>query len=129
MIDFLLFLWQLPQNILGVLVMLVTGSYKTSTPYEWINYRFQFGVCLGDYIIFGCRNGMRSTNSYNHEAGHHLQSRMLGPLYLIIIGLPSILGNICDKVFHKEWDMQSRYYWYYSLPWEHWADKLGGVAR
>jgi hypothetical protein len=123
------YLWQLPQHIVGLLVKLVTSAslvneYKTSRVY--IAARYHFGVSLGEYIIVS--SGYTSKNVIAHEYGHSRQSLMLGPLYLIVIGLPSALGNIWDRVAHKSWTVSNRIRWYYSQPWEAWADKLGGVS-
>lgn len=129
----LLWLWQLPQNILGLLVILFTGakyndiSYYKLENFWWAKRCGRFGVSLGEYIIFG--PGPVSHDSLKHEHGHQIQSMYLGPLYLLLIGLPSITGNIYDRIAHRNWDFQSRYYWYYKQPWEAWADKLGGVER
>ena len=127
----LLWLWQLPQNILGLLVILFTGAHKIAGTSEWVaSNRSYFGVSLGNYVIFGGAGGSgRSVYSLKHEYGHQKQSMYLGPLYLLLIGLPSIIGNIYDKIAHRTWDFQSRYCWYYKQPWEAWADKLGGVIR
>ncbi len=86
-------------------------------------------MSLGRYVILGSKY---TSDDVNHEIGHTFQSRYLGPLYLIIIGLPSILGNIYDRCFHTEkrgWSWNRSAKWYYNLPWEKWADKLGGVKR
>lgn len=132
MIKVLLYIWQLPQNLLGLLVILFTGAKKTS--YEsishWLiknpdNTRY-FGVSLGNYIIFG---NYPSEKTCKHEQGHQKQSKYLGPLYMLVIGLPSALGNIWDRLFHKKWSVSKRISWYYKQPWEAWADKLGGVER
>lgn len=118
----LLYLWQLPQNILGLLVILFTGAKCTGS--HWIiknpDSTKYFGVSLGSYIIFG--NYPREM-TLKHEHGHQKQSWILGPLYLLVIGLPSLLGNIYSRIFHKSAE------WYYKQPWEAWADKLGGVER
>lgn len=126
MIKLLLYIWQLPQNLLGLLVILFTRAKHTGT--SWVakdpdNTKY-FGVSLGNYIIFG---NYPSKMSLNHEQGHQKQSMYLGPLYLLIIGLPSALGNLWDRLFYKKWPAVNRISWYYSLPWEKWADKLGGV--
>lgn len=127
----LLWLWQLPQNILGLLVILFTGAFKTKDGRYWVTGISCFGVSLGNYVIFGDMNGRYTPleRSINHEQGHQKQSLYLGPLYLLLIGLPSITGNIYDRIVHRKWDKRSRYYWYYKQPWEAWADKLGGVVR
>lgn len=93
----LLWLWQLPQNILGLLVILFTGAHKTAYKDEWVASKWPFfGVSLGNYIIFGGAGG--SVDSLKHEEGHQKQSMYLGPLYLLIIGLPSIIGNIIMRI-------------------------------
>lgn len=57
-----------------------------------------------------------------HEYGHTIQSLILGPLYLVVIGLPSLLWAglpICAK---KRRDKGISYY---SLYTEKWANSLG----
>ncbi len=78
---------------------------------------FRSGVSLGNYIIFD--NTIYVDNfSVKHEKGHQKQSLYLGWFYLLIIGLPSLIGNILRRFF--EFD-------YYKQPWERWANKLGGI--
>lgn len=125
---FILFIWQLPQNILGLLVILFTGAVKIEC-YYFTNKCSEFGVSLGNFIIFGGYYLPSSLGDLRHEQGHQKQSLYLGWLYLILIGLPSIIGNIYDRMFHKKWDNIRRVKWYYNQPWEKWADKLGGVNR
>lgn len=123
--NILLYLWQLPQNILGLLVILFTQARYCNAGC-WVTTKACFGVSLGKYIIFGQR---MDEISLKHEQGHQKQSLYLGWLYLLIIGLPSITGNIYDRIAHKHWEYIKRYEWYYNQPWEKWADKLGGVER
>lgn len=122
--DTLLYIWQLPQNLLGLLVILFTGAKKD----EWdgityFNGKLRGGVSLGNYIIID-RRYYNDTNTIHHERGHQYQSRILGWLYLIVIGIPSGIGNLI-------WRIPAVYmkYDYYKQPWEAWADKLGGVKR
>ena len=131
----LLWIWQLPQNLIGF--FLTRKYYLKSTVSSDIDfpvyYKFNFFnscVSLGDYIIADYWTAhCKDRNPQKHEYGHHLQSLRLGWLNLLIIGLPLITFNIYDRIFHKEWDYEKRCKWYYSLPWEYWADKLGGVKR
>ena len=124
----LLYLWQLPQNLVGWLltrwsksnIVTVTKDGDEYTVYFYEKF-FNSGISLGDYIILARKN--RDYKTIRHEHGHQKQSRMLGPLYLIVIGLPSLLGNVYSRIFHKSAK------WYYKQPWEAWADKLGGVER
>lgn len=128
--EILLYIWQLPQNILGLLLLLIYGKERL---YHRLNgRRFYYtgempsGISLGNYIILWCES---YGNSLKHEYGHSIQSRILGPLYLIVIGLPSLCGNIYDRVAHSCWSDSLRAKWYYNQPWEKWADKLGKVNR
>ena len=115
--NILLYLWQLPQNILGLLVILFTGAEFSSNYSVWETCKYSFGVSLGRYIIFGKHF---EYTDLKHERGHQKQSLYLGWLYLIVIGLPSVIGNLLNRVIDFD---------YYKQPWEAWADKIGGVKR
>ena len=124
-----LYLWQLPQNILGLIIILITQAKKNSDCYE-TELRMSWGISLGNYIIFSRKKYIHpSIKSILHEKGHQKQSLYLGWFYLIDIGIPSLFGNIIDKLFHGHWNMFDRMKWYYNQPWEKWADKLGNVKR
>ena len=120
----LLYLWQLPQNLLGLLLLLLLLVLKGETRHRLGSIRFYFldtfpgGITLGEYIIVGTRQEL----TVRHEYGHVLQSRMLGPMYLIVIGLPSVLW----AWLHRYMAPDKSYYWLYT---ERWADLLGGVKR
>lgn len=125
----LLYLWQLPQNLLGLAVVFFSKAKRqyingVATPFYCTKYRF--GVSLGAYVIV---NENCNENTLLHELGHCFQSLYLGWLYLPMIGLPSTLRNMYDRIFHKNWDTQKRIVWYYSGYPEAQADKLGNVKR
>lgn len=122
-----LFLWQLPQNLLGILwlnvnlvfyygisnIITITKGWNEVCVYEIPEH---FGcVSLGKYIIV-CENA--TDTDIMHEYGHSKQSMYLGWLYLPIIGLPSLIWNCIYQYTNKS------YYWFYT---EKWANKLGGV--
>lgn len=120
--EFLLYLWQLPQNLLGLILLLL---YKDKSIYRkidntniYIAKNFPGGISLGKYIIL--RKPYEVT--IHHECGHHKQSLRYGWLYLLIVGLPSLLGNVYDRLFGLTIEQ------YYNLPWEKQADKLGGIV-
>ena len=127
-------IWQLPQHIIAYIIMLVKHkSIKSVTNDDGILYYlvdnlFNSGISLGNYIFLDS-NRCYDYKTIKHEHGHQIQSLMLGPLYLIVIGLPSITGNIINRItrmyFRKYYDPN----FYYKQPWEAWADRLGGVDR
>ena len=123
----LLFLWQLPQNILGIIVYLVNIKHVEKTYNSSLNIWYYTAkhindkcVSLGKFIFVDSDRFMIDLDTIRHERGHQKQSLYLGWLYLIFIGLPSLIGNIIHEFV--EFD-------YYSQPWEKWADKLGNVDR
>ena len=126
----LLYLWQLPQNLLGLLLLRIYGrvlpidfrgdGWRDRLPSSMIYFieGFHGGISLGRYILM---SGYYATASdvWYHERGHSIQSMILGPLYLIVIGLPSLLW----AAWWNE-DRGMSYYWFYT---ERWADHLGGA--
>lgn len=125
--NFLLYIWQLPQNLLGLLVIFFSKAEKSSI-FENVYYTdFYFGVSLGKYIILEKKSDL---TDIGHEQGHQIQSQILGWLYLPIVGLTSaVFNNLWDRIFHKKWTTHDRLKWYYSRFPEKWADDLGGVKR
>lgn len=120
--NFLLWLWQFPQNYIAFLIYgclgylcYYGGKYngKNLIITEYILSNFS----LGDYI-FALPNS--TDKSLKHELGHSYQSQLLGWLYIPVIAIPSILHNLVHYIAYKlgkEWD-------YYSFYTEKWADKL-----
>ena len=57
-----------------------------------------------------------------HEYGHTVQSLILGPLYLIVIGMPSTLWGFLPNLHKKRKDEQISYFSFFT---EGWANRLG----
>lgn len=122
--NILLTLWQLPQILIGWVLLLF---YRPSRhKYYWAVYatvyhspKMRGGISLGSVVILGENP---SDNTLLHELAHCVQSRRLGWLYLIVIGLPSILW----AATHRWLAPNKSYYWFYT---EKWADKIAGIER
>lgn len=124
MIKAIKWLWQLPQNL--VAFFLEGVLCKASDRGECIEGNqiiysqvLPASVSLGDYIFMTNNNEKVKL----HELGHCKQSDILGPLYLVVIGLPSMIHNIVHAICGKfgiEWD-------YYKFYTESWANKLAGI--
>ena len=127
-------IWQLPQHIIAYVIMIV--NYKSIVKmiskdgiiYYLVDHLFDCGVSLGNYIFLDF-DVNHSNVTINHEHGHQIQSLIFGPLYLIFIGLPSIIGNLVDRIMYKYFRKHYDLDFYYKQPWEAWADKLGKVVR
>jgi hypothetical protein len=125
MVSFLHWVWQFPQHLLALVMILVCkpcgySHIGTSTVY-WLD-RFNLGVSLGKYIFLNERYG---ETVVLHEFGHSVQSLYLGPLYLLVVGIPSLVFcNLWDRFFHKSWPQARRIRWYHGRYPENWADRL-----
>ena len=119
--DSLMWLWQFPQNILALCIegILCQAAYREGKiDGNTLIYNYVLPtMSLGNYIFV---NTMSSNTDIKHSHGHSKQSRILGPLYLVVIGIPSLLHlivyNICSKIGFS-WD-------YYKFYTELWANKL-----
>lgn len=115
-----LFIWQLPQNIVALLMMPFIGKL---TLISYKNYCWAFkatkmsgGISLGNFVFLSEYSSNSDTTLAHEQEGHVKQSHMLGWLYLIIIGIPSIIwAGIHNYLGYKN------YYIFYT---EKWANKL-----
>ncbi len=57
-----------------------------------------------------------------HEYGHTIQSLILGPLYLILMGIPSTLWGFLPNLAKKRKERQISYFSFFT---EKWANRLG----
>lgn len=122
--NLILFIWQLPQHLLailyiGYLVMMckdlgVDSRYKQAIVIPCV---MRGAVTLGCYVFVGLNSEYKKT--VKHELGHTIQSKILGPLYLIVIGIPSITYCGLRRIFPSL--RKKNYYDFYT---EKWANNL-----
>ena len=118
--------WQLPQNLLGLIVGCFLKGKQRLPDYPGIPSAIHIvgarnmwgGISLGNFVYL---RPPAYDKMVRHEYGHCIQSRLLGPFYLIVIGLPSLLWAL--------WWHPGRSVSYYTFYTERWADRLGGVER
>ena len=129
----LLAIWQAPQNILGLFIAKWNREYprrhfQDKTVVFWGNDHA--GMSLGNYIFipFHSVESINDESSYSssyvfrHEFSHTIQSRYLGPLYLFIIGLPSVLWSNVSVLKNMRSTYKISYYDFFV---EKWASNLG----
>ena len=118
--DIIKTIWQLPQFLIGLLLVFlyrhkIVEDIKNSDEIRYVRVKdFKGGISLGKIIIV---NSKSNNWTILHELGHSKQSEYLGPLYLIVIGLPSLIHNLIYKLCGRRWN-------YYSFYTEKWANKL-----
>lgn len=81
--------WGLPQTLVGFIVFLVCrkrphGTYRGCITTRW-NNRGSMG--MGMFLFLGSEDPQVRV----HEFGHSVQSVILGPLFLPVMGIPSFL--------------------------------------
>ena len=98
--------WGLPQTLIGSAVWLAHRKnrhffYKGACVTEWDR---DAGLSLGGFVFVpkgsadpDCSCGQKQSSGshplLDHEYGHTLQSLILGPAYLLLVGAPSVIWH------------------------------------
>lgn len=113
------FIWQLPQSIIGLLMLIffkIFGGAKLIS-YKKLCFCFNAekmsgGISLGNFAFVSPVGAKKAAVVAHEQEGHTWDSKLMGPLYLFIIGLPSII--------HASMNNYECYYDFYT---ERWANK------
>lgn len=128
------FVWELPQNLLGLANLALQRALGNVVAVRrergcWmIELAGEGGVSLGRFVFFGTRDSRfvpLGPENIDHEYGHSVQSRWLGPLYLPLVGVPSV-GRVLYAVAHRARTGRRWAHYYDGWP-ESSADRLGRV--
>lgn len=119
--------WGLPQNLVGLVIYL----YYRARGCPSFRYQGAFG------LVWTQRSGSMSMGSFlfmhpswtpadrallAHEYGHTIQSLIFGPLYLLTVGLPSVIWAGAPALKRRR---RERHIDYYSVYPERSATRLG----
>lgn len=113
--------WGLPQQVLGAAMYVALKGharlrFRDAYVTQW---GLPSGLSLG-LFLFVPASAARSL--LVHEYGHTIQSALLGPLYLPIVGLSSVIWANVPGL--ERW-RRVRDVSYYAMPVERWANILG----
>lgn len=118
------FTWGLPVNLVGLLAFLCCrarfpakrfrNSIVTCLPGN------RGGLSLGIFIFLSAPYTAENSGLCAHEYGHTVQCLFLGPLYWIIVAVPSVLWFHCFGGYRKK-----RHVSYDFLYCERWATAWG----
>lgn len=128
--------WCLPVNIVGLAAFLICTKIKgyKSQKFGYANIVYvpwnQGGLSMG-LFIFMRENHPNKEWTYNtriHEYGHTWQCLLLGPLYYIVVAIPSAVWcNLFAKYREKN---NVSYYKLYCESWANsWGEKFSHMKR
>jgi hypothetical protein len=122
--NILLIIWQLPQIIIGIAVLYyyeISGKcvrrqkirnvddsvFANVMIFEGVQ-RYAFALGCFIFVSEGFYNSGKYMNAVKHESGHVYQSMYLGVLYLLVIGIPSLLitwisSNMAKDFYTEKW--------------------------
>lgn len=120
--------WGLPVNLVGGLIFLFLVTVRKR---RWQHFGYSYivyvpwksgGLSLGLFILIK-ENHSNKRWTYNtriHEYGHTWQCLLLGPLYYIVIAIPSAIWCNFFNGYRKKHNVS-----YYKLYCEAWANSFG----
>lgn len=121
----ILFLWQLPQNLVALCILLFSKKIrKIDFRHDCLVMEVKLpkgagGVSLGNFAIVS--PNCNDERTIRHEAdGHTVDSKIFGPLYLLVIGLPSALHLVWFNLHGIGKD-------YHDFYTERWANRHAGL--
>ena len=125
-IVWLLLLWQLPQTIASLFLLIVlhrdikplTNPHTGMTVWR-VNHKWTTCWSLGAFIFVYEK---AKDDTLRHETGHSVQSVLLGLFYLFAVAIPSVI------LYWRRRKGNKSILWYYLHYPENWANSLGGVS-
>jgi len=119
--------WGFPQSLVGLIVYLANrnkphGEYHNCVV-TWWDHPGSLGV--GMYLFISKRHYGADSQIMVHEFGHSVQSAILGPLFLIIMGIPSFLWCNLPPARRLRREKGVSYYRFYP---ESSANRLGALV-
>lgn len=115
--------WGLPQTFIGLIVFLVCCKYPHSIYRGCIvtHWGNRGSLGMGMFLFLGCDDPQVRV----HEFGHSVQSLILGPLFLPVMGIPSFLWCNLPPCRRMRKEKGISYYRFYP---ESTANRLGSWA-
>lgn len=117
--------WGVVQTLVGAVMFLLFASkphrmYHGAVVTVW---NAKGSISLGMFVFLSDRHGEAlGERVLLHEFGHTIQSLILGPFYLLVIGLPSVIWAGMPPLARLR---SRRGISYYRMYTERWANHLG----
>ena len=118
------FTWGLTVNLAGLLVFLCCRRrFHSQTFHNAIVTCLpgnRGGLSLGIFIFLSVHGAQESNRICAHEYGHTIQCLVLGPLYWLVVAIPSVIWCLSFAGYRKRHDIP-----YDTLFCERWATAWG----
>jgi hypothetical protein len=119
--------WGFPQTLIGAVLYMIHrkcshGSFHGCVVTYW-NCRGSLG--MGTFLFIDKVHDQNNPQVMVHEFGHAVQSAILGPLFLPIMGIPSFLW--CNLPVCRRFRREKKFSYYRFYP-ESTANRLGALA-
>ncbi|MBE5796901.1 MAG: hypothetical protein E7327_05910 [Clostridiales bacterium] len=128
--------WGLPQTLLGLVLLLLHRRDEHFLHHGAVITRWQgrASMSVGPFVFitsnpFFCEKLSDRFSREEladrllvHEYGHTIQSLLLGPAYLIVIGIPSTLWGWLPSLNRMRREQQRSYFSFFT---ESWANRCG----
>jgi len=128
------FTWGIAQNLLGIFILLILtiknpkrkhSFYHGALVTEW---KLSFSCGCGMFIFYGHAGSNVADVVLVHEYGHTLQSIVLGPLFMFIIAIPSMLWAFIPACVKLRKEKNIKYVSFYPESWANqWGEKIVGL--
>ena len=120
--------WGLPVNIIGGIAFLICTKIRKR---RWQHFGYAYmvylpwnagGLSMGLFIFMKDQHSSKkwTYNTRIHEYGHTWQCLLLGPLYYIVVAIPSMIWCNLLGGYRKKHNIS-----YYKLYCEGWANAFG----
>jgi len=125
---FLFYFISITHGIIQTLIDAVFYLFNIKKKYTFFHgsivteWKFNRSVSFGLFIFFN--KYQKDYQLLRHEYGHTIQSLILGPLWIFVIGIPSIIWCGCFGKYRFMHNIN-----YYSFYAEAWANRLGKIIK
>ncbi|MDE6125262.1 MAG: hypothetical protein K2G22_08580 [Eubacterium sp.] len=128
--------WGLPVNLVGGIIFWFCTAILHR---RWQRFGYakivylpwnSGGLSLGLFIFMKDHHKSKkwTYNTRIHEYGHTWQCLLLGPLYYIVVAIPSAVWCNCFEGMRKKKNVS--YYWLYCEKWANvWGQKFSGMQQ
>lgn len=131
--------WALPINLIGLVGFGIFAGYRNCKHERFCNAVITYvpgrpdwgGISFGTFIFMNPdRDEEFKFNARIHEYGHTFQALLLGPLWFLVVAIPSFIW--CNFKPCKEYREKNNvsYYWLYCEGWANsWGQKGSGIKQ